>query len=176
MIAYQRWTGAENALMLEHYQSGGVAQMRQMLLTRTPQAIHAQAAKLGLSILAEFWSAEQDEAVRRHLPSLGPVAVGAMVGRTPGAVRARASRLGVRAEKRPREPKPKPPPPIRAMRKSAAKPVPVRGPVGDPIITAETRVTIAPTFVDRRFLPDGPVPRVVDSAECRGWVRDRWAA
>jgi len=47
--------------------------------------------------------------------------------------------------------------------------------IGEPIITSKTRVTIAPAFV-ARFAQVGPVPRVVDSAECRGWVRDRWAA
>lgn len=26
-------------------------------------------------------------------------------------------------------------------------------------------------IVDRRFAPDGPVSRVVDSADCREWVR-----
>jgi hypothetical protein len=43
--------------------------------------------------------------------------------------------------------------------------------VGEPKITAETRVTIARPFVDTRFVPVGPVPRVVDPAQCRGWAK-----
>lgn len=168
-MSHQRWwTDAENALMREHYRSGGTAQLRP-LLNRTPQSINSQAAKLGLSVKAEVWSAEQDEAIRLHLPSKGAAAVSEMVGRTPGAVRARASRLNVRAEKRRREPKPqRKPNPILALRKP--KPAAPRGMVGEPIITSKTRVTIAPAFVER-FAQVGPVPRVVDSADCREWAK-----
>jgi hypothetical protein len=40
---------------------------------------------------------------------------------------------------------------------------------GEPIITAQTKITIAPPFVDKRWLPD-EVTRVVDPAQCRAWA------
>lgn len=60
---------------------------------------------------------------------------------------------------------------LTVMRKSAKKPAQTPQLVGEPIITSATIVTIAAPFVDRRFAPDGPVSRVVDSADCREWVR-----
>jgi hypothetical protein len=50
------------------------------------------------------------------------------------------------------------------------KPLRVAEFTGDPIITSETRVTVAPPFVDRRWTVDN-VPRVVDSEQCSDWAR-----
>lgn len=50
------------------------------------------------------------------------------------------------------------------------KPLRVADFIGEPIITSETRVTVAPPFVDRRWTVDN-VPRVVDSEQCSDWAR-----
>jgi hypothetical protein len=167
------WSDAEKALMTQHYIARGAVFLAAQLPGRTLIAIHQQAKVMGLKTQSECWTAEQDELIRQHLPSAGAVAVSAMVGRTPGAVRARASRLKVRAERpiRRKERSPRVPAPtvLRKAAKQKAEPQPLQG---EARITSATRVTIAPAFVDRRFVPTGPVPRVVDSAQCRDWARE----
>jgi hypothetical protein len=174
------WTDADLAAVREHYPLGGSQAVLKHVSGRSIRAIQNQASLLRLVAPdKDLWTPAQDAVLREHYARSGARAVAAMIGRTVQGVRRRATVLKVSgSNRRPRpeqrkEKAPKPNP-IRALRKPAAKPT--RGMVGEPIITSATRVTICPHGEDTRFLPDGPVPRVVDSAECRGWVRDRWAA
>ena len=41
---------------------------------------------------------------------------------------------------------------------------------GEARITSDTKVTIAPPFIDRRFACVGSVPSVIDSSQCRPWA------
>lgn len=165
------WTDAEDALMRQHYRERGAVFLVTLLPGRTMNAIHQHASAMGLSSRSD-WTPEQDELIRQHLPSAGAAAVSAMVGRTPGAVRARASRLKVRAERpiqrKERSPRVPAPTVLRKAVKQKAEHQPLQG---EARITSATRVTIAPPFVDCRFVPTGPVQRVVDSAGCRDWAR-----
>ena len=123
------------------------------------------------------WTPEEDEILRQHLPRIGSAGVAAMlVNRKPGGVRARASRLEVRSHRKETKPKSGKPDNFGRcnavkLRKSAKKAKPGPGLSGDAVITSETRVTICPPFVDRRFEHHGKLPRVVDSAECRDWAK-----
>ena len=165
------WTDAEDALMRQHYRERGAVFLAALLPGRTMNAIHQHASAMGLSARSD-WTAEQDEMIRQHLPSAGAAAVAAMVGRTPGAVRARASRLKVRAarpvQRKERSPRVPAPTVLRKAAKQKPEPQTLQG---EARITSATRVTIAPAFIDTRFVPTGPVPRVVDSADCREWAR-----
>ena len=179
------WTDAENALMHSRYPELGPTGMVALLPGRTLKGIKLRAWTLQVKFkLYREWPAELDEAIRARYPAEGGNLLAAEQGVEPTIIRKRAKRLGVKVLRKPLPPpRPKgtkaPRHPkqtaLNVMRKSAKKPKPAPGPTGEPIITSKTRVTIAPAFV-ARFAQVGPVPRVVDSAECRGWVRDRWAA
>lgn len=56
--------------------------------------------------------------------------------------------------------------------RAARQPLPVLPPKvsTEAQITGATKITIAPVFVDRRFVPDF-VPRVVNANECSAWAR-----
>ena len=176
------WTEAEDAVMHSRYPELGPTRIGPLLPGRTLKAIKLRAGQLNVRCKRyREWSPESDEAIRARYPSEGGNTLAAEQGVDPNIIRKRAERLGVKVLNKPlpppREKGAKAParhPKILAltvMRKSAKKPAQTPQLVGEPIITSATIVTIAAPFVDRRFVPDGPVSRVVDSADCREWVR-----
>lgn len=176
------WTEAEDAVMHSRYPELGPTRIGPLLPGRTLKAIKLRAGQLNVKCMRyREWSPESDEAIRARYPSEGGNTLAAEQGVDPNIIRKRAERLGVKVLS-----KPLPPPrqngakvlarhpkklALTVMRKSAKKRAQAPRLVGEPIITSATIVTIAAPFVDRRFVPDGPVSRVVDSADCREWVR-----
>lgn len=176
------WTEAEDAVMHSRYPELGPTRIGPLLPGRTLKAIKLRAGQLNVKCRRyREWSPESDEAIRLRYPSEGGNTLAAEQGVDPNIIRKRAERLGVKVLN-----KPLPPPrekgakaPARhpkklaltVMRKSAKKPAQTPRLAGEPIITSATIVTIAAPFVDRRFAPDGPVSRVVDSAQCREWAK-----
>ena len=176
------WTEAEDAVMHSRYPELGPTRIGPLLPGRTLKAIKLRAGQLNVRCKRyREWSPESDEAIRARYPSEGGNALAAEHGVEPITIRKRAVQLGVKVIV-----KPLPPPrqkgakaPARhpkklaltVMRKSAKKPAQTPQLVGEPIITSATIVTIAAPFVDSRFAPDGPVSRVVDSAQCRPWAK-----
>lgn len=176
------WTDAEDAVMHSRYPELGPTRIGPLLPGRTLKAIKLRAGQLNVRCRRyREWSPESDDAIRARYPTEGGNALAAEHGVEPITIRKRAERLGVKVLS-----KPLPPPrqkgakvlarhpkilALTVMRKSATKPAQTPRFVGEPIITSATIVTIAAPFVDRRFVPDGPVSRVVDSAECRPWAK-----
>lgn len=171
------WTEAEDALMREHYRAVATARMREMLPARSRKAINLRACTLGLT-QPDDWTQEQDAAVREHYTAMGAAAVGQMIGRSVLAVRSRAVKLGVKADKhRPMPQRAKKTRPEKATkvviraRKPwpgvAIKAAPMRG---EPIITSDTRVTLCPHGRDMRYVVES-APRAIDSRECREWAK-----
>lgn len=162
------WTDAENDLMRLHYTTRGATGLL-LMVKRTRKAINLQAAKLGLQF-NPLWTEEHVAILREHYTSKGSAYVAKLVGRSHTAVRAKAIELGVRGNRRRPKPRNSKPAQIVVLRKSEPKPKPKAGLIGEPIINDATRITIAPPFVDRRWLADVVVP-VVDSSQCRLWAR-----
>lgn len=178
------WTPDECEIVRQHYPAGGSAEVLKLLPNRTLKAVQGQARRLGLPMRAKNWPAEHDELLRQHYRARGGLVVAEMTGRSVVAVQTRARILGVRADRAAEASR-------RMLAKTTQNNVPhaqtrIGGPAlqvkrervksrpmltGDAIITSETKVTIAPPFVDRRWLPD-VVVRVVDSSECREWARE----
>jgi hypothetical protein len=178
------WTEAENAVMLKFYVTGGASAVMK-LVQRSRKAINCQAGKLGIKTtprMAEWeWSKDQDRAIIHHYQAKGGAYVVELTGRSIFAVRRRAAYLGIRADKslaakvRYAKQKQKPNPP-KLIAPKAGKKFTVMPPkarfsplVGEPRITSQTKITIAPPFVDKRWIPDH-VPSVVDSSKCRSWA------
>lgn len=128
------------------------------------------------------WTEEETEFLREHYPTKGAVWVAEQLGRTADAIWDKSGKMGVltdpetnskrRGEAMRRQNA------AGLMRKSSKRSESVTGTrirsaplVGEAKITSETRVTIAPPFVDRRFLAEGEVSRVVDSSQCRPWAK-----
>lgn len=170
------WSDAEMAAVREHYSAGGSKAVLPFVPGRSIRAIQNQAHLMKLSAPQEtWWSAQEDALLREHYATKGGAAVGQMIGRTEMAVRRRAQTLKVRGSKfhmrkPPKEPKKRAPAPT-VLRKAAKVKQETPRLSGEAIITSTTRVTIAPAFVDRRFAPSGPPPRVVDSDACRDWAK-----
>jgi hypothetical protein len=135
------------------------------------------------------WTKEQDKIILTHYRQKGAPLVAELTGRSIGGVRQRASRLGVEYNKKQPDPrKRRKLNRLEGYTKASEIKIKGKGPamtvmgtkiraaqfVGEPKITAETRVTIARPFVDTRFVPVGPVPRVVDPAQCRAWAGEVW--
>ena len=175
------WTDAEDAVMHSRYPELGPTRIGPLLPGRTLKAIKLRAWTLRVKFKRyREWSPELDESIRLRYPTEGGNALAAEHGVEPITIRKRAVQLGVKVLSKPLPPRekgakaPARHPKILAltvMRKSAKNPAQTPQLVGEPIITSATIVTIAAPFVDRRFVPDGPVSRVVDSADCREWVR-----
>jgi hypothetical protein len=164
------WTPKEITALREAYTAGGIEAARQALPGRTAKAIHNKASEHGMQVLRR-WTEEQDQAIRTYYDSLGAAAVGKMIGRSVQGVRVRASKLGIVANlskvaRRRMGGKGLSESSYKAPRRPAHAPM-----AGEARITSETRVTIAPPFVDKRFTPTGPVRRVVDSSQCRAWAQ-----
>jgi hypothetical protein len=177
-IKPNQWTVIENDLMRKHYANVGPAGMLDKL-TRSHKAIRLQAARLGLVFRYQpTWLPEQEQAVRDHYRAKGGEAVAKMIGRSVFAVRRMASRLGIKADmSRHGRGKAKQEKIARIKKekvgivlpksRGAQKPVPELQ--GEAIITPKTIITIAPPFVDTRWIPE-KVTRVVDSSQCRAWA------
>ena len=175
------WTDADRELVRTLYPIGGTPEVRKHLPNRTVRAIQEQAALMHVSAPGR-WSAEQDACIREHYTLQGGEAVAKMTGRTTFAVRRRAAILDVPADRhlsgkrkykaqvnKPNPPKEKKFKPLTVMRARDKRPkvVPLQGEVD----LSKAVYTIAEPFVDRRFMPDGPVASVVNPEQCRAWAR-----
>jgi hypothetical protein len=92
-----RWRAAEDALVRDGYAEGRTcSSIAAQLPGRTPAAVAARAAKLGLSDYARRWNAEDDARLIRLVATRRPLMEAARVlVRTPEAVRRRCRRLGL---------------------------------------------------------------------------------
>ena len=168
------WTDDEIAALQEHYGKVPSAKMMELIPTRSWKAIKAYGCKLGKTTpRPSTWTPEQTAILIEHYPLLGAEAVAKMIGRPASSVWHRAADLKVKVRnKKPVEVKAKKPKPMKAIKFKASgfsvriEPSKLRG---EPIITASTKVTIAPPFVDKRWIADS-VQRVVDSSQCREWA------
>lgn len=92
----ERWTGAEDATLRDGYTDGLTCdEIARALGRRTPGAVAARAAKLGLATYARRWSAEDDRRLARMLPLVAIDDAARSLGRTPEAIRRRARTLGL---------------------------------------------------------------------------------
>ena len=172
------WTDEQILLVKEHYGKASRQQMCEMIPARTWKAIKAMGCKFGLSTpRASSLTDAEKSLILEQYPTLGAAAIAKSIGRTEASVYHHAAALGIRIIRKPavkdvqKKAEPK--------RKSGPKPKPRMGQTtitireaplrGEPIITADTKITIAPPFVDRRFVPD-VVRSVVDSSQCREWA------
>jgi hypothetical protein len=176
------WSETDRAIVRTHYPLGGsFAVQRHLSVPRSIGSIHYQAQQMHLCA-PERWTPEQDAVIVRFYTSQGGKFVAEQTGRSVLAVARRAAKLkipadrsraaAVRWEKQDRKPNPPKPrkvnKPLTVMRErdKQTKAVMLRGEAD----MSRAKVTIAPPFVDRRFVPDGPVRRVVDSSQCRAWA------
>jgi hypothetical protein len=90
----RRWSAGEDAAVRDGYDSGlSCERIARELPGRTPAAVAARARKLGLATHARRWTALDDERLR-HLAGRYPVEeLARRLGRTPDALRQRASKL-----------------------------------------------------------------------------------
>jgi hypothetical protein len=95
--ARPRWSAAEDATVRDGYELGlTCAEIALELAGRTPSAVVARAAKLGLASYARVWTAADDRRLRSLTASGAEVEHAARVlSRTPEALRARARKLGL---------------------------------------------------------------------------------
>jgi hypothetical protein len=177
------WTAAEDAVMHQHYPVGGWAAVEPLLPGRSRKGVYLRAATLNLhSHLGRGkWTPAEDAVLVAHYTDKGAAHIAEQIGRTVLSVRYRASFLGIQADRaragRARVAAVKREKVIKGAKnltyfppKAKRKPTAIAL-QGEARITSATKITIAPPFVDRRFLPDGPVPSVVDSGQCRDWAR-----
>jgi hypothetical protein len=93
-----RWRTAEDALVRDGYAEGRTCvSIAQDLPGRTPAAVAARAAKLGLSDYARRWSAEDDARLTRLVATHPLPEIARTLVRTPEAVRRRCRELGLAA-------------------------------------------------------------------------------
>lgn len=176
------WTKSEDALMREHFPATGANVLVDLLPRRTRKAILDHAGRIGLTS-PKGWTPEQDAVLLEHYTEHGSDYCVALTGRTALAVRQRARRLGLQGDhsrcgrlgaearkaKYPQKPKREPKSiRFRRLERGLVRPAAPKL-AGEPIITPATVYTIAPPFVDRRWLPD-TVARVVDSGAARPWA------
>ena len=169
------WSDEDNAVLRRVYLKGGPGAVIPLLSKpRTIKAVCERALRMGLTRPTE-WGESEKAIVLKHYTLKGSSYCAALLpGRTPLSVRSMARVLGVQfIRKGVKYSKPKAkqkPEKVVKLLKSAPAQKPRNGLVGEPIITSDTKVTIAPPFVDRRWLADR-VERVVDSLGCREWAR-----
>jgi hypothetical protein len=177
------WTEAENQILREGYPQGGSVAVMHLLHRRTRKGVNCQAAKLGLrnvnNVRIQDWTEAQLAGVRDHYTAKGARYVSDLIGRSVFAVRHKAADMGIPADKslagkvrheqqrKPTPPKPRHGPKMVVMRKPEKKPA--HGFTGEEIRTRNTKITIAPPFVDKRWASEH-VPSVVDSEQCRAWA------
>ena len=169
-----KWTADEDALMHKHFASIGASGLVKMLSGRTKKAIGCRAGTLGITVPCVRWTPEMDAVLLANYFAKGPSGCAVLVGCTEHAARKRGGVLGLKANRRRARPD---------LRKPKVYALPTKPDYntigtriresklrGEPIITASTKVTIAPPFVDKRWVAES-VQRVVDSAQCREWAR-----
>lgn len=170
------WSEAELDILAKHYGTATKAQILALLPKRTWRAIKGMAYTRGnLTQRMIPWTAEQLETMRKHYEDLGAAVLAKMIGRTPVSVWCRAKAMGLKVAKKPavkaemKKAGPKPQAKNPTLSRPVEKPqaVPFRDMEG--VITTDTKVTIAPPFVDRRWLVES-APNVIDSAQCRAWL------
>jgi len=173
----KKWTAAEDAIVREHYETaGGPAALQAMHAAgfeRTIKSVNQRAAVLklqGLKPQVKFWTPERLDVIRQRYAAEGSVRLAAELGTTPKAVQsiafvqgiagcrkaAAASRRSSPVEKR--KPARRPSAELRPtrMRHMPGRKLSHPKMAGEPIITSETKVTICPHGVDRRFTFEPP--------------------
>lgn len=176
------WRPEEDALMHMHFREIG-ARGLESLLKRNRNAIGQRAAKLGLTQPRDdLWSDEEIAVLTANYATKGGAWVAEKIGRPVSAVTGKARRLKVRGDRQ--RPNPKKgqwkkealKKPSNFGRCDAVNPPKAKKLKHAPVLAGEAdysraKRTTAPVFVDTRFVPTGPVPRVVNSAECRDWAK-----
>ncbi len=103
-MAGRRWTAEEDELVREHYPEHGPswAGWSDVLPGRTRANLQVHAYRLGITMEGcareRAWSPAELDAIREHYPEHGskwPGWADLLDGRTPGAIAARAERIGV---------------------------------------------------------------------------------
>ena len=169
------WSDEDNAVLRKVYLKGGPSAVIPLLSKpRTIKGVCERALRMGLTRPPD-WDDREKAIVLEHYTLKGSSYCASLLpGRTLSSVRSMAMALGVRVIRKGlkhSKPKAKPEPEkVVKLLKSAPAQKPRNGLVGEPIITSDTKVTIAPPFVDRRWTADR-VERVVDSLGCREWAR-----
>lgn len=94
---FARWTAAEHRRLRDLATEGLDVRAIADRLNRTPSGVKWQAAQLGIAIqMADAWTAEQDDVVRRHYGHLPTGEIATLVGRSENAVGQRAQKLGLK--------------------------------------------------------------------------------
>ena len=170
MSSGKPWTAAEDALILAEYATVGAKRLVPHLPGRSEAMVSNRAVRLGTRFQLQNrtkWSPAEDAMMRAHYPSHGADSLAQLTGRGLGSVRMRANALGLVVDKAIK---------VARMRNARWGAAPAKGksrysaPIGEAYTTDRTKVTIAPPFVDRRWMSDDEVPKVVDSAHCRDWA------
>jgi hypothetical protein len=91
-----RWSASEDAAVRDGYDNGlSCREIARELPGRTRAAVAARARKLGLATHARRWTALDDERLRRLAGRHSIDELARRLGRTPDALRQRASKLGI---------------------------------------------------------------------------------
>jgi len=163
------WTPDRLAVLREHYPAKGAVWVADQLGCG-PKTVEDKCSRLKVRRVRNAHAIERDEAIRKHYADLGTEAIAQMFGIPASSVRRRAAQLKVKADRsRPKPRRANQTPTTVVLRKSAKKPAALTKQEVDRTPAKSTGK--CKPFVDRRWLPDGPVPRVVDSAECRPWAK-----
>lgn len=178
-----QWSAEEDAILRKYFPTHGSKKVTE-LTGRTRKAISNRCAVLGVKSAdpQRNWTKEEDDQIRANYELHGGNWLAERLNRSPIAVRSRAATLGVKADKSARavERKRKAMEKAREARQAQFRVAPrAKEPtfkikalerLGPDIITAETKVTIATPFVDRRWVPER-IERVVDPGQCREWAK-----
>lgn len=176
------WTAAEDEILRQRYADEGSHALAGELKA-TPVQIRKHAQVLGLRsnrppavlVREQSWTKEEVEYLRSRYAIDGALAVAKATGRSRDAVYKQATKQGIRQAGKAHTSEPKKTiqrhENLRALTIMPAKQK-AKASIffGDALITKDTKVTIAPPFVDRRWSVDNPA-RVVDSADCREWAK-----
>jgi hypothetical protein len=105
-VPRERWTSAEDATLRDGYTDGLTCdEIARALGRRTPGAVAARAAKLGVATYARRWSAADDRRLARMLSLVAIDDAARSLGRTPEAIRRRARTLGLAVNGPPHRPR-----------------------------------------------------------------------
>lgn len=102
----RRWTEAEDAVVRDGYADGLTCRdIARELSDRTPTAIVARARALGIATYARVWTRRDDDRLRLLARTHTIHDAARILGRTPGALRNRAARLGIAPPRDPNAPR-----------------------------------------------------------------------